>query len=74
LNFLSEFPAEFPIVYDPAGDIATTYKISGMPSAVLIDRAGRVRYQHAGFSPRKKDQYEEHIQTLLSEPVTNGSR
>ena len=73
LNFLSEFSAEFPIIYDPAGTIATEYKVSGMPSAVLIDRTGHIRYQHAGFSTKKKDQYEEHIETLLSEPVQRGN-
>ena len=72
LNFLNEYPAEFPIIYDPAGDLATAYKVSGMPSAVLIDRTGHIRYQHAGFSIKKKDQYEEHIQALLSEPVPGG--
>jgi len=66
-RFLSETPAVFPIVYDPHGDIATTYKVAGMPSAILIDRAGHVRFQHTGFSPKKKEEYEEQLQTLLSE-------
>jgi cytochrome c biogenesis protein CcmG, thiol:disulfide interchange protein DsbE len=67
-RFLSETPANFPIIYDPHGDIATDYKVTGMPSAVLIDRDGRVRFQHNGFSVKRKDLYEEHVQTLLSEP------
>src|ERR1017187_3389601 len=35
-KFLSDTPAYFPIVYDPKGDLASAYKIVGMPSAVLI--------------------------------------
>jgi len=66
-KFLSDTPAYFPIVYDPQGVIATTFKIKGMPSAVLIDRTGHVRFQHVGFSDSRKDEYEAHVQELLAE-------
>ena len=66
-KFLSDTPAYFPIVYDPQGAIATTFKIVGMPSAVLIDRTGHVRFQHVGFSDSRKDEYETHVQELLAE-------
>ncbi|MDP9084928.1 MAG: TlpA family protein disulfide reductase [Pseudomonadota bacterium] len=66
-RFLHETPAEFSIVYDPKGELAAAYKVTGMPSGVLIDRAGRVRFQHAGFSGTQKGLYEEQLQTLLAE-------
>ena len=66
-QFLDETPAEFPIIYDPQGAIATTFKIMGMPSAVLIDRAGHIRFQHVGFSDSAKDEYESHVRQLLAE-------
>jgi len=66
-RFLNETPAEFPIVYDPKGNLATAYKVAGMPSGVLIDRAGHVRFQHAGFSEKQKGLYEDELQTLLAE-------
>lgn len=31
-RFLNETPADFPIVYDPKGELATAYKVAGMPS------------------------------------------
>jgi cytochrome c biogenesis protein CcmG/thiol:disulfide interchange protein DsbE len=68
-RFLNETPADFPIVYDPHGDLAAAYKVAGMPSAILIDRAGHVRFQHAGFSAKQKGLYEEQLQTLLAEAV-----
>lgn len=68
-RFLNDFHAEFPIVYDPAGELATAYKVAGMPSGILIDRAGHVRFQHAGFSEKQKGLYEEQLQSLLAEPV-----
>jgi cytochrome c biogenesis protein CcmG/thiol:disulfide interchange protein DsbE len=66
-RFLNETPADFPIVYDPQGELATAYKVAGMPSGILIDRAGHVRFQHAGFSEKQKGFYEEQLQTLLAE-------
>lgn len=68
-RFLSDTPASFPIVYDPEGVIATSFKIVGMPSAVLIDRTGQIRFQHVGFSDSKKDEYETHVRALLGEPT-----
>ncbi|MFI4891128.1 MAG: TlpA family protein disulfide reductase [Steroidobacterales bacterium] len=73
-RFLNQVPAGFPIVYDPHGDIATAFKVTGMPSAVLIDRTGRVRFQHAGFSASKKGEYEDQLQTLLNESIRQSAR
>ncbi len=66
-RFLEDTPAGFPIVYDPDGQLAAAYKITGMPSAVLIDRQGRVRFQHVGFSTKKEEPYENDLRTLLDE-------
>jgi thiol-disulfide isomerase/thioredoxin len=68
-RFLNDFPAVFPIVYDPTGDLATTFKVEGMPSGILIDRTGHVRFQHAGFSDKQKSTYEQQLQSLLAEPA-----
>ncbi len=67
-KFLDDTPALFPIIYDPHGAIATTFNITGMPSAVLIDRGGHVRFQHVGFSDSTRDVYDSHVRQLLSEP------
>jgi thiol-disulfide isomerase/thioredoxin len=66
-RFLYETPAKFPIIYDPTGEIAAAYKVTGMPGGVLVDRSGHVRFQHAGFSAKQKDSYEEQLQSLLAE-------
>lgn len=67
-KFLQDTPAEFPIIFDPQGDIASSFRVIGMPSAVLIDRSGHVRYQHVGFADKSKEEYEQQVQSLLAEP------
>ena len=66
-QFLNDYPAGFPVLYDPAGEIATAYKVTGMPTAVLIDRVGHVRFQHSGFLPKNEGEYDEQLRILLGE-------
>jgi thiol-disulfide isomerase/thioredoxin len=68
-NFLKDTPVGFPIVYDPAGQLAARFKIQGMPSAVLIGRDGKIQFQHIGFTDNKEGEYETHVESLLAEPA-----
>lgn len=65
--FLADREVEFPIVYDPKGELAEQYRVDGMPSSYLIDRNGVVVRQHVGFFADETDDYEAHIKTLLTE-------
>lgn len=51
--FLAEFQPPFQVAFDPAGETAARYRVSAMPSSVLIGADGRVLYAHAGFDPGK---------------------
>ncbi|MFT4993430.1 MAG: thiol-disulfide isomerase/thioredoxin [Paraglaciecola sp.] len=66
-QFLDKVPATMPIIYDPAGNIAAAYQLLGMPSSYLIDKKGLIRIAHKGFFINKQAEYEQEIQTLLSE-------
>jgi thiol-disulfide isomerase/thioredoxin len=67
--FLAEFSPGFKVVFDPAGKLATEFKVAGMPSAYIIDRDGKPRFKHIGFHLEKREQYEQEIQSLLDEPA-----
>jgi hypothetical protein len=45
---LDEFAIAYPAGYDPRGEIATEYKVRGMPTTVFIDAAGRIVSVHQG--------------------------
>jgi hypothetical protein len=38
-----------------------------MPTSVLIDRAGKIRYEHAGFLLPQRAEYERQILALLAQ-------
>jgi thiol-disulfide isomerase/thioredoxin len=65
--FLEQIGADIPVVYDPRGTIAAKFKITEMPTSILIGRDGRVRYVHQGFFQDKTSLYADHISELLNE-------
>lgn len=66
-EFLLETPANFPIFYDPKGKVARAFKLKGMPSSFIINKAGKVVSSHVGFTDEKKVKYQAEIEALLAE-------
>jgi len=47
--FLRKVDARFPVVFDPAGQIAAAYRVNvGLPVSVFIDRSGKVSFIQLG--------------------------
>ncbi len=65
-RFLKAYPAKFTISYDPKGEIPTAFGIKVLPTSYLIDKKGRVIYQHAGFFPGDEIALEDHILQALA--------
>jgi len=65
--FLSQVGGTLPVVYDSKGDIARRYGVQEMPTSILIDRDGRVRYVNKGFFAGQMPLYEARISELLNE-------
>lgn len=66
-EFLTENVANFPVIFDPQGKVAETFKLKGMPSSFVFDRAGKIKYSHVGFFSNKQKSYELELTRLLSE-------
>ena len=65
-KFLQQTPAQFPVIFDPQGLLATQYQLKGMPMSFLLDRQGEIRVTHTGFFIVKGLQYENEIKHLLA--------
>lgn len=57
----------FPVIPDADGSLPSMYKIPGMPTVVMIDRGGTVRYVHSGFRESFEDSYYDELTGLLEE-------
>ena len=66
-KFLSATPASFPILFDPDNTLSGKYGVSAMPTTVLVDRQGRVRWQHRAYKPGDEAKYIEQIRAALRE-------
>ena len=65
MKFLEKYPASFPLVFDPQGKVAAEYKLEGMPSAVILDRSGKIVHRHVGFREEKIAEYEQTVKELI---------
>jgi peroxiredoxin len=66
-NLASKLGLRFPVLLDTQKKVSRLYDLSTMPSTVLIDRDGRVRYVYRGYRDGYEDTYEKQIRELLKE-------
>jgi peroxiredoxin len=65
--WLKETPVSFPILYDTESKVSKLYDVAGMPTSVIIDRAGNVRLIHRSYRPGDENEYLDSIRTLIRE-------
>ena len=66
-SLASQLGMKFPVLLDTEKKVSRLYDLSTMPSTVLIDRDGRVRYVHRGYRDGYEDTYDKQIRELLRE-------
>jgi peroxiredoxin len=66
-RFLGATPVTFPILFDPDNKVSGSYGVSAMPTTFLVDRQGRLRWQHRAYKPGDEAAYIEQIRAMLRE-------
>jgi thiol-disulfide isomerase/thioredoxin len=66
-SLLKQIPVTFPILYDNRNSVSKLYDVKAMPTTVLVDRNGNMRFLHKGYKPGYEVAYEEHIRALVRE-------
>jgi len=57
----------FPVLFDSEKQVSRRYDVDAMPTTLIIDRDGKVRYIHRGFRPGYEAKYEAEIKELLKQ-------
>ncbi len=57
----------FPILFDTQNKVSKLYQIAAMPSTVIIDRNGNMRYLHKGYKPGDLAAYKKWVKQLIRE-------
>ena len=63
--WLKKTPVSYPILYDPKSQVSQLYQVQAMPTTVIVDRQGVVRFVHNGYLPGDENQYMNSIRTLI---------
>ncbi len=57
----------FPVLLDTDKKVSKLYDLNTMPSTVVIDRDGKMRFLHRGYRAGTESDYEQQIRGLLKE-------
>ena len=68
VDWLKATPVTFPILFDTDSKVSKLYAVSGMPSTVIVDRKGNLRYLHRGYKAGDENEYLDQIRALVREP------
>lgn len=66
-KLIKDLGVSFPVLFDTESKASTLYNVDSMPTSVLIDRKGQVRYVHRGYKPGDEEIYREKIRELIKE-------
>jgi len=66
-NWLKQTPVTFPVLYDRESKVSQAFAVSGMPTTVIIDRKGNVRYRHVSYKPGDEGEYLNTIRAMIRE-------
>ena len=66
-TYLSDVSVSFPVLYDNNNTASKLYNVSAMPTTVIIDRNGNMRYLHKGYKPGYEKDYKKQVKTLIRE-------
>jgi thiol-disulfide isomerase/thioredoxin len=67
-QFLATRPHTMTVAFDPQGKTAEAFKVKGMPSTMVLDRHGNIRFTHMGYTEKTLAQFRSEVLALLGEP------
>ncbi len=66
-GFLKNFPVDFPILLDNRNQVSKLYDVVAMPTSVVVDRDGNMRYLHRGYKSGDEKKYRQVVKQLIRE-------
>lgn len=66
-DFIKNTPVDFPILLDNENRVSKLYKVVAMPTTVVVDRDGNMRFLHHGYIPGDEFEYRKMVKKLIRE-------
>lgn len=64
---LEKIPVTFPVLYDAQSSVSELFDVDAMPTSILVDRNGKMRFLHRGYKPGYEVDYRNQIKELIRE-------
>jgi len=65
--FLAERGVDFPILLDSKNQVSKLYNVIAMPTTVVVDRDGNMRFLHQGYKAGDEKEYRKMVKKLVRE-------
>lgn len=59
------FKIPYPVIIDKKREIAGNYKVSMLPTTIIIGKDGKVKLYHVGYAPGDEKEFDHLIESLL---------
>ncbi len=66
-NMVKDLNISYPILPDEQSISSKPYRVLGIPRTLIIDKKGRIAFDHTGFGPGMQVELEKEIKQLLAE-------
>lgn len=66
-KLIKELGVTFPILYDTESKASSLYNVDAMPTTVVIDKKGVIRYVNRGYKAGDESKYRDQIRELIKE-------
>jgi thiol-disulfide isomerase/thioredoxin len=66
-KLVKDLGVSFPVLYDTDSATSRAYRIDAMPTTVVIDRDGVVRYVNRGYRSGDEEKYRKQVKELIRE-------
>jgi thiol-disulfide isomerase/thioredoxin len=66
-GWLKQVPVSFPVLFDRESRVSKLYDVTAMPSTVIVDRKGQVRFVHYGYTEGTESKYQDQVRMLIRE-------
>jgi thiol-disulfide isomerase/thioredoxin len=66
-KLIADLGVTLPVLYDPDSKVSKLYKVDAMPTTVVIDKKGEVRFVNRGYKAGDENKYRDQIRELIRE-------
>lgn len=66
-KLIKDLGVSFPILYDTESKASSLYNVDAMPTTVLIDKKGEIRFVNRGYKAGDETKYRDQIRELIKE-------